>query len=108
MWLASTLPSPEEAAVHYSGGRGAGQQPGAGDVQAEQRQAGPAAHPWAHYCRRHTLQVVHTASREAWCAGWTYTPVLGSMPGLSFFTIFFCLFCFGFAHFRTPPKFYGL
>ena len=26
---------------------------------------------------------------EAWCAGWTYTPVLGSMPGLSFFTIFF-------------------
>ena len=27
--------------------------------------------------------------REAWCTGWTYTPVLGSMPGLSFFTIFF-------------------
>ena len=24
---------------------------------------------------------------EAWCAGWTYTPVLGSMPVLSFFHI---------------------
>ena len=35
-----------------------------------------------------TLKVAFTGDGfklGVWCAGWTYTPVLGSMPGLSFF-----------------------
>ena len=34
---------------------------------------------------RHTILDSKRWNSGVWCAGWTYTPVLGSTPGLSFF-----------------------
>ena len=42
------------------------------------------------------LAICGPAIYEAWCAGWTYSPVIGSTPVLNFF------------HIRKGPSFYRL